>query len=66
MYQIAKEVYGQTHPFTEFPESPSRAYQQAIIRAALEIAYLDTPEADQIVEAARASPIRSSKPRGPR
>ena len=55
MYQIAKEVYGQTYPFTEFPESPSRTYQQAIIRAALEIAYLDTPEADQIVEAARAS-----------
>ena len=55
MYKIAKEVYAQSYAFTEFPESPSRAYKQAIIRAALDIAYLETPEADQIVEAAKAS-----------
>lgn len=55
MYGIAKRVYEGSYPFTRFPESPSEAYQQAIIRAALEVAYQEMPDADRIVEAARAS-----------
>ena len=55
MYAIAKEVYAREYPYTEFPDTPSRATMQAVIRAALELAYQDLPEPDALVEAARAS-----------
>ncbi len=55
MYLISMDVYRQVHPLTEAPKNPSRAYQQAIIRAALEMAYLDTPKAGQILETAKGS-----------
>lgn len=55
MYGIALEVYRDKFPFTEFPSEPSDAYKQAIIRAALELAYQDTPAADQIVQTAKDS-----------
>ena len=53
MYEIAKEVYAGKHPYTAFPDSPDEAYKQAIIRAALEVAYQQLPPRDGIVEIAR-------------
>lgn len=53
MYEIAKEIYAQEHPYTTFPDSPDVSYKQAIIRAALEKAYQHLPPADGIVEIAK-------------
>ncbi len=55
MYGISLEVYRDKFPYTEFPAEPSAAYKQTIIRAALELAYQDTPAADQIVQTAKDS-----------
>ena len=55
MYDISLEVYREKFPYTQFPAEPSDAYKQAIIRAALEMAYQDTPPADKIVETAKES-----------
>jgi uncharacterized protein (DUF885 family) len=55
MYRISQQVYKERHPYTEFPAEPSAAYKQAIIRACLELAYLDTPKAGKIVETAKHS-----------
>ncbi len=55
MYHISQNVYKQKYPYTEFPAEPSTAYKQAIIRACLELAYLDTPKADEIVDTAKRS-----------
>jgi uncharacterized protein (DUF885 family) len=55
MYGISLEVYRDKFPLTQFPEQPSDAYKQAIIRAAFEMAYQDTPAADQIVQTAKDS-----------
>lgn len=53
MYTLASEVYAREYPLTKFPPEPSSEYQQAIIRAGLEVAYRETPEADKVVERAR-------------
>jgi uncharacterized protein (DUF885 family) len=55
MYYISQQVYKEKYPYTEFPTEPSAAYKQAIIRACLELAYLDTPKANEIVETAKQS-----------
>jgi uncharacterized protein (DUF885 family) len=55
MYALSKQIYGKRFPYTRFPAKPSDAYQRAIIRACLEIAYQDRPEADGVVEAANES-----------
>jgi uncharacterized protein (DUF885 family) len=55
MYSISQKVYKQKYPYTEFPAEPTAAYKQAIIRACLELAYLDIPESDKIVDAAKYS-----------
>lgn len=55
MYHISQNVYKQKYPYTEFPVEPSTEYKQAIIRACLELAYLDTPKADEIVHTAKRS-----------
>jgi uncharacterized protein (DUF885 family) len=55
MYDISRDVYKARYPYTEFPSAPSAAYKQAVIRACLELAYVDAPEADKIVETARQS-----------
>jgi uncharacterized protein (DUF885 family) len=52
MYEIAKEVYLQSHPFTTLPDSPDESYKQVIIRAALEKAYQQLPPRDGIVAVA--------------
>ena len=53
MYEIAKEVYAGIHAYTAFPDNPDEAYKQAIIRAALEVAYQQLPPRDGIVDIAR-------------
>ena len=53
MYEVAKEVYVEKHPFTAFPDQPDGSYKQAIIRAALEEAYRKLPPPDGIVDTAK-------------
>ncbi len=55
MYDVSKTVYGEKYPYTKFPPAPTPAYKQAIIRAALEMAYSDAPAPDEIVQTARQS-----------
>jgi uncharacterized protein (DUF885 family) len=55
MYRVSREVYKQKFPYTQFSEEPRDAYKQAIIRAALEMAYADAPPADSIVQTAKKS-----------
>ena len=52
MYKVATDIYRKQYPFTAFPDSPTRDYQQAIIRAALELACREAPSADKVVETA--------------
>ena len=53
MYEIAKDVYAETHPYTSFPDTPDETYKQVIIRAALEQAYQELPPRDGIVAVAK-------------
>jgi uncharacterized protein (DUF885 family) len=53
MYETAKEVYAETHPYTAFPDNPDETYKQAIIRAALEQAYQKLPPRDGIIDVAK-------------
>ncbi len=53
MYDVAKQVYLQQHPYTAFPDDPDESYKQAIIRAALEQAYQHLPPRDGIVDIAK-------------
>ena len=53
MYEVAKTVYLEKHPYTSFPDSPDEAYKQTIIRAALEQAYSVLPPRDGIVDIAK-------------
>jgi uncharacterized protein (DUF885 family) len=55
MFEVATEVYRKQYPFTAFPKEPTREYQQAIIRAALEFACREAPAADKVVETAKDS-----------
>lgn len=52
MYDISKTVYKNEYPGTVFPEQVDEFYRQAIIRAALEIAYRAMPEREKVVETA--------------
>ena len=54
MYEIARQVYADIHPYTTFPDNPDEAYKQVIIRAALEETYQVLPPRDGIVEVAKA------------
>ncbi|HWB13921.1 MAG TPA: DUF885 domain-containing protein [Pirellulales bacterium] len=53
MWLIAREVYRKRHPYTKFPDEPGEDYKQAIIRAALEVAYAERPAPERVVETAR-------------
>jgi len=53
MYEVAKAIYLQEHPFTTFPDSPDESYKQVVIRAALEQAYQQLPPRDGIVDIAK-------------
>lgn len=58
MWNIAREIYRQRNPYTRFPDDPSDEYKQAIIRAALEVAYAERPSRDQVVDTAREALVR--------
>lgn len=53
MWTIAREVYQKRNPYTKFPADPSDEYKQAIIRAALEVAYATRPSRDSLLMVAR-------------
>lgn len=53
MYEVARDVYALRYPYTQFPDSPGEHFRQAVIRAALEVAYDALPERGEIVEIAR-------------
>ena len=55
MYELAQGIYKRQYPFTLFPDDPTEEYKQAIIRACLELAYREMPDADRIVEEAKRS-----------
>ncbi|MEM1262799.1 MAG: DUF885 domain-containing protein [Pseudomonadota bacterium] len=55
MYDVARDIYAGRYPQSLFPDAPTDAYKQAIIRAALEVAYADSPPRDGVVTAARES-----------
>ncbi len=55
MYHISQAVYREKYSYTKFPTAPTPAYKQAIIRAALEMAYSDAPTPDKIVQTAKQS-----------
>lgn len=61
MWNIAREVYRQRNPYTEFPRDASKEYKQAIIRAALEVAYAERPAPERIVETAREALARCTE-----
>ncbi|MEO8927318.1 MAG: DUF885 domain-containing protein [Caulobacteraceae bacterium] len=54
MYALARGVLAGRAGAPEAPEAPTPAQQQAVIKAALDIAAADHPARDQVVEAARA------------
>jgi uncharacterized protein (DUF885 family) len=55
MYEIAKGVVAGKPGAPPTPAAPSEAEQQAVIEAALELAYADIPPRDKLVETAEAS-----------
>lgn len=55
MYRIAKPLYREQYPLTNFPDKPSDPFRRAVIRFGLEKAYQEAPKADEIVATARAS-----------
>ncbi len=55
MYSIARGVMQKADPKTDAPEKPSPEQQQAVIVAALEMAYAEIPPRDGIVEFAKKS-----------
>ena len=55
MYELSKKVYKEKHPYTTFLKNPRDDFKQAIIRAALEIAYQDMPQRGKIIEMAESS-----------
>lgn len=55
MFRISQQIYKEKYPYTEYPEDPSPAYKQALIRSCLELAYREIPRPDEIVETAKRS-----------
>ncbi|MBN2021687.1 MAG: DUF885 domain-containing protein [Pirellulales bacterium] len=53
MYEIAAGIHKKRHPEADVPTKPSKARQQEIIQACLEIGYEDVPARDEVVAAAR-------------
>lgn len=60
MYEVAKLVYADRYPYTFFPDTASEHYKQAVIRAALEVAYDVLPERGEIVEIARRQLLQAT------
>ena len=60
MYTVSRTVYKKRYPQTRFPDEPTDAYRQAVIRAALEVAYAESPAPDAVVATARESLERTT------
>jgi uncharacterized protein (DUF885 family) len=55
MYAVSQKVLAGKANAPAAPDRPTPAQQQAVIEAALELAYVDHPPRDKLVEAARAA-----------
>lgn len=55
MYGVARGVLAGKPGAPEAPEAPTPAQQQAVIQAALELAYADRPTRDKVVETAKST-----------
>ena len=53
MYDVARVIYAGEYTWAEHPAEPDEAYKQAIIRAALEVAYRDLPAREAVIETAK-------------
>ncbi|HET8818808.1 MAG TPA: DUF885 domain-containing protein [Xanthomonadaceae bacterium] len=61
MYAIARGVLqGRADAPAEMPDAPSQDQQQAVIEAALELAYADRPARDEVVAVAKASTVQAT------
>ena len=61
MYAIARGVLeGREDAPAEMPDAPSDAQQQAVIEAALELAYADRPDRGDVVAVAKASTVEAT------
>ncbi|HEU4812972.1 MAG TPA: DUF885 domain-containing protein [Xanthomonadaceae bacterium] len=62
MYTIARGVLeGREDAPAEMPGAPSDEQQQAVIEAALELAYADRPDREDVVEVAKASTVQATE-----
>jgi uncharacterized protein (DUF885 family) len=61
MYGLARQVLARRPGAPQAPDAPTPAQQQAVIRAALDIAAADHPAADQVVEAARTGLAKATE-----
>ncbi len=61
MYEIAAKLHRQEHPSEKPPPRPSLKYKQQIIQAALEMAYRDTLDAEDIVAGAKRSLAKAAE-----
>ncbi|CAN5119524.1 DUF885 domain-containing protein [soil metagenome] len=55
MYDVARGVLTGKPGAPEMPDSPSHEQQQAVIQAALELAYADRPARDKVVDTAKST-----------
>ncbi len=55
MYDISRGVLKKEQPDSKWPKRPTAKQQQDAIKAALELAYADAPERDQVLASARKS-----------
>ena len=61
MYDIARKLLAdKPNAPKQMPDAPSDAQQQAVIEAALELAYSDRPERDKVVELAKQSTAQAT------
>ena len=61
MYAIARGVLeGRDDAPAEMPDAPSEDQQQVVIEAALELAYADRPDREDVVEVAKASTVQAT------
>src|SRR5690606_29681482 len=62
MYAIARDLFaGRDDAPAQMPEQPTPDQQQAVIEAALELAYAERPARDEVVDVARASTAEATE-----
>lgn len=53
MFDVSREIYRKQYPMTQFETKPSEAFQQAVIRAAIEVACQQLPRQEELDKVAR-------------